>query len=210
MRAPSDSPIGGDVAESELTDAQAVARVLDGDIEVFEVLVRRHQAYLFRLLSRHLPASEVGEAAQETLLDAFEKLSRLREPERFRSWLSAIALRRGADFWRANARRKERSVDFSSPEELALLGEALSDESVLSFEELARRREAQKLVALLLDGLAPEDRLALELFYCEEYTLAEIGMMLDWGESKVKVRLHRARKKMALKAEGLLGSGGRP
>ena len=198
------------MAESELTDAQAVARVLDGDIEVFAVLVRRHQDYLFRLLSRHLPVSEVGEAAQETLLDAFEKLSNLREPERFRSWLSAIALRRGADFWRVNARRRERLVDFSSPEELALLGDLLSDESVLSFEAMATRREAGKLVEILFDGLAPEDRLALELFYCEEYTLNEIGKMLDWGESKVKVRLHRARKKMAQKAEGILGKGGRP
>lgn len=198
------------MAESELTDAQAVARVLDGDIEVFAVLVRRHQDFLFRLLSRHVPPSEVGEAAQETLLDAFEKLSRLREPERFRSWLSAIALRRGADFWRGNARRKERCVDFSSPEELALLGELLSDESILSFEEMAKQREAEKLVGILLDGLAPEDRLALELFYCEEYTLGEIGKMLDWGESKVKVRLHRARKKMAQKAEDILGKGGRP
>ncbi len=198
------------MAESELTDAQAVARVLDGDIEIFAVLVHRHQDYLFRLLSRHLPVSEVGEAVQETLLDAFEKLSKLREPERFRSWLSAIALRRGADFWRINARRKERFVDFSSPEELALLGDVLSDESVLSFEAMAARREAEKLVEILFDGLAPEDRLALELFYCEEYTLGEIGKMLEWGESKVKVRLHRARKKMALKAEGLLGKGGRP
>ena len=198
------------MVESELTDAQAVERVLNGDIEVFAVLVRRHQGFLFRLLSRHLPPSEVGEAAQEALLDAFEKLSKLREPERFRSWLSAIALRRGADFWRAHAKRKERSVDFSSSEELGLLDELLYEKSARTFEEMAKQREAEKLVEALMDELAPEDRLALELFYCEEYTMAEIGMMLDWGESKVKVRLHRARKKMAQKAEGILGKGGRP
>lgn len=198
------------MAESELTDAQAVERVLKGDIEVFGVLVRRHQGFLHRLLSRHLPPSEVGEAAQETMLDAFEKLSKLREPERFRSWLSAIALRRGADFWRAHAKRKERSVDFSSSEELGLLDELLYEKSARTFEEMATQREAEKLVEILMEDLAPEDRLALELFYCEEYSIAEIGMMLEWGESKVKVRLHRARKKMAQKAECVLGKGGRP
>ena len=198
------------MAESELSDAQAVERVLKGEVEVFEVLVRRHQDYLYRLLSRHLPASEVGEAAQEALLDAFEKLSKLREPERFRSWLSAIALRRGADFWRAHAKRRERSVDFSSSEELGLLDELLYEKSARTYEEMARQRESEKLVEMLLGDLSPEDRLALELFYCEEYSIVEIGKMLEWGESKVKVRLHRARKKMAQKAEKLLGSGGRP
>ena len=191
-------------------DAKAVARVLAGDTEAFEVLVRAHQEHLFRLLSRHLPQSEVAEAAQEALLDAFQNLSKLREPERFKAWLSSIALRRSADFWRENSRRNERGVDFSSPEELAWLEEAMLEDSSRRFEELTERREAAKLVETLMEEVGPEDRIALELYYAEEYDVAEIGEMLGWGESKVKVRLHRARKKMARRCESLLGRGVRP
>lgn len=191
-------------------DAQAVRRVLDGDTEAFEVLVRAHQEHLFRLLSRHLPRAEVAEAAQEAFLDAYQSLAKLREPERFKSWLSSIALRRAADYWRENTRRAENDVDFSDPEQSTWIEELMAGDSAQRFEELASRREAAKLVDALLDGLGPEDRIAVELFYAEEYSVVEIGEMLGWGESKVKVRLHRARKKMARQCEGLLGKGVRP
>lgn len=192
------------------SDAQAIQRVLDGDTDAFEVLVRAYEGHLFRLLSRHLPKSEVAEAAQETLLDAFLNLSKLREPERFKAWLSSIALRRSADFWRENSRRAERGVDFSSPEELAWLEEVMVEDSSSKFEELTARRDAATLVATLMEELTPEDRIAVELFYAEEYDVAEIGEMMGWGESKVKVRLHRARKKMARKCERLMGQGVNP
>ncbi len=189
-------------------DADAVRRVLAGDTEAFDVLVRRHQDHLFRVLSRHLPRSEAPEVAQEAFVAAFLGLSGLRDPARFRPWLCAIALKRSADYWRENARRAERSVDFSDPRDLAWLEDVLSSDSAQGYEELAQRREAEKLVELLMAEVSVEDKLALELYYSEEYTVAEIADMLGWGESKVKVRLHRARKKMAAKAKTLLGREG--
>lgn len=188
-------------------DAHAVRRVLDGDTEAFEVLVRAHQEHLFRLLSRHLPHCEVAEAAQEAFLDAFQSLAKLKDHTRFKSWLSSIALRRAADFWREKSRRGERGVDFSSPEEMAWLEEVMQEDSTARFEQLIERREAARLVETLMEGLSSEDRIAVELFYAEEYGVAEIADMLGWGESKVKVRLHRARKKMARKYEDLAGRG---
>lgn len=198
------------MGKAPMDDAQAIRRVLDGDTGAFEVLVRAHEAYVFRLLSRHLPRAEVPEASQDAFLDAFQNLSKLREPARFRSWLSAIALRRAADHWRAQARRGERGVDFSDPEDMAWLETAMAEDSVARFEDLARREEAARLVETLLEELSPEDRIAVELYYAEEYSVFEIGEMLGWGESKVKVRLHRARKKMAERCEKLLGRGVKP
>lgn len=189
-------------------DADAVKRVLAGDTEAFDVLVRRHQDYLFRVLSRHLPRAEVAEVAQEAFVAAYVGLAALRDPARFRPWLCAIALKRSADYWRENARRGERSVDFSDPRDLAWLEDVLSPDSAQGYEELAARREAEKLVELLMAEVSVEDRLALELYYTEEYAVAEIADMLGWGESKVKVRLHRARKKMAAKARELVGREG--
>lgn len=189
-------------------DADAVKRVLAGDTEAFDVLVRRHQDHLFRVLSRHLPRAEVPEVAQEAFVAAFLGLAGLRDPNRFRPWLCAIALKRSADFWRETARRGERSVDFSDPRDLAWLEDVLSSESAQGYEELAQRKEAEKLVEVLMGEVSVEDRLALELYYTEEYAVAEIAEMLGWGESKVKVRLHRARKKMAAKARDLVGREG--
>lgn len=196
-------PPEGHVGETAASDERAVKNVLEGDTGAFEVLVRAHQEYLFRLLSRHLPRSDVAEAAQETFIDAFVNLSKLREPSRFRAWMSSIALRRAADYWRENARRREQGVDFTCQEEMAWLEEAMTEDSADRFDQLCGRREAARLVELLMEELSPEDRIAVELYYAGEYGVAEIASMMGWGESKVKVRLHRARKKMARRHEML-------
>uniref|UniRef100_A0A7C4AAI5 Sigma-70 family RNA polymerase sigma factor n=1 Tax=Fundidesulfovibrio putealis TaxID=270496 RepID=A0A7C4AAI5_9BACT len=101
-------------------------------------------------------------------------------------------------------------MDFSDPEDMAWLETAMTEDSVARFEDLARREEAARLVETLLEELNAEDRIAVELYYAEEYSVFEIGEMLGWGESKVKVRLHRARKKMAERCEKLLGRGVKP
>lgn len=193
------------VSRTGLDDARAVGRVLAGGTEAFGSLVHAHQEYLFRLLSRHLPVDEVAGAAQDAFVDAFTGLSKLREPGSFRSWLSAIALRRAADFWRQKARRGEHPVDFTSPEELAWLEGVMAQDSMERFEAEEDRREAHKLAQRLLETLPPEDRIAVELYYGQEHSITEIAELLGWGEPKVKVRLHRARKKMAERCARILG-----
>lgn len=180
-----------------LTDDQAVKQVLDGRTEVFCVLVERHQDYVFRLVGRHLPASEIGDAAQQVFVEAFERLDHLRDGGSFRGWIGVIAVRRCADFWRRSKRRREISFDPTDPVQMAWLEKFTAGDCQSDFEALARRREAKLLVEKLLSVLSPDDRLAVGLFYAEEYNLAEISRMLGWGLSKVKIRLHRARAKMA-------------
>jgi len=180
-----------------LTDDQAVTQVLEGRTEVFCVLVERHQDYIFRLVGRHLPESETGDVAQQVFVEAYERLDRLRNGEAFRGWIGAIAVRRCADFWRRNKRRREVSFDATDPVQRAWLDKFTAGDRQSDFEALARRRDAKVLVEKLLSVLHPDDRLAVGLFYAEEHNLAEIGLMLGWGLAKVKVRLHRARARMA-------------
>jgi RNA polymerase sigma-70 factor (ECF subfamily) len=180
-----------------LTDDQAVKQVLEGRTEVFCVLVERYQDYIFRLVGRHLPESETRDAAQQVFVEAYERLDRLRDSGSFKGWIGAIAVRRCADFWRKTKRRREVFFDSTDPVQMAWLEKFTADDCQSDFEALARQREAKVLVGKLLSALNPEDRMAVGLFYAEEYNLEEISQMLGWGLAKVKVRLHRARAKMA-------------
>lgn len=170
--------------------------VLGGNTEAFAVLVKRHQDYLFNLLRRHLPQSEVAEASQDAFIKAFEKLSQLREPEAFRSWLTSLALRRAIRYWREVSSRREVSLDLGG-EEGEWLEAFLSDDSRQRHDDMLRRREASSVVSWLLSHVKPDDRVALGLFYAGEHELTEIAAMMGWSLEKVKVRLHRARKAMA-------------
>jgi RNA polymerase sigma-70 factor (ECF subfamily) len=181
----------------EATDAQAVGMVLAGRTEAFALLVRRHQDYLFALLKRHLPVSEVAEAAQDSFIKAFEKLHQLREPGSFRAWLSSLALRRAIRYWRDVSARREVSLDATGEGCRDWLESFMAEDSMQRHEDMLRRREASSVVAWLLGHLKPDDRVALGLFYAGEHELTEIAVMLGWSLEKVKVRLHRARKSMA-------------
>lgn len=72
----------------------------------------------------------------------------------------------------------------------------------LFVEELARqvwmeKLEAKDEVERAMVGLEPRDREALRLFYEEGYSAREIGTQLDVSENAVKLRLSRARRRMA-------------
>jgi len=178
-------------------DAQAIQLVLDGNAEAFSHLVRRHQDYLFTLLRRHLPVSEVAEVAQEAFVKAFEKLHQLREPGSFRAWLSSLALRRAIRYWRDVSGRREVPLDMGGDGEREWLDAYMAQDCIQRHEDTTRRREASSVVSWLLGHVKPEDRVALGLFYAGDHEITEIATMLGWSVEKVKVRLHRARKLMA-------------
>lgn len=189
--------------KTALPDAQAVRRTLEGDTQAFAVLVERHQGPLFAYLGRHLPACEVAEAAQESFVQAFEKLEQLRSPEAFKPWLYAIASRWCIRHWRTGQGRRMLSLDAAQEQSATWLDDLLTADSRERFEDLSREREAKVLVARLMEDLKPEDRIALGLYYVQEHDTAEIAQMMGWSVEKVKVRMHRARKAMARKLDAL-------
>lgn len=180
-----------------MDDARAVELVRGGDTEAFSVLVKRYQNYLFGLLGRHLPESEVAEAAQDSFLLAYEKLSQLREPSSFKSWLTSLALRRAIRFWREVSMRKEVPIELEGSNGQDWLDKLTSEDSLQRHDAANRQREARSVVMWLLGHVKPDDRVALGLYYAGEHELTEIASMLGWSVEKVKVRLHRARKSMA-------------
>ena len=55
---------------------------------------------------------------------------------------------------------------------------------------------ARELVGKLLAKLSPEDRLVITLLDLEEKSVKEISELTGWGQSLVKVRAFRARRKL--------------
>lgn len=187
-----------------LTDAQAVRRVLDGDTGAFAVLVERYSPAVFALLARYFPLCEQEELAQDSFVQAFEQLHNLGTPESFPAWLKALTLRRCAKHRRKAANRREVSMEGSSGDDLcSWLHGCLLEESRQRREDDVRQQENKSLLARLMSHLKPEDRTALGLFYAMDHKLSEIAGMLGWSEVKVKVRLHRAKKSMALRMRTL-------
>ena len=73
-------------------DAQLIQRVLKGDDTAFSALVKKYQRSVHALAWRKIGDFHIAEdITQDTFLQAYQRLSTLKEPQRFASWLYVIA-----------------------------------------------------------------------------------------------------------------------
>ena len=73
-------------------DTQLIQRVLEGDDTAFSVLVRKYRKSVHALAWRKIGDFHIAEdITQDTFLKAYQKLSTLKKPQRFASWLYVIA-----------------------------------------------------------------------------------------------------------------------
>ncbi len=168
---------------SESEEARLIAACRQGDPDAFADLIRLHERRVFRLAGRFFrQPDQIEEVAQETFLTVWTKLHTYRAEAPFEHWLTRVCL--NCCYARL---RKERPADELAAERLAA---PTSDP------------DARLEVEGLLRTLAPEDRFVLLLLYGEGWSVNEIAERLGWSRPKVKVRAHRARKKLRRLLEG--------
>ena len=119
---------------------------------------------------------------QEAICKAFYKLSDLRQPKYFKTWLTRILINCCYDLM-----RQQRGL---VPLEI-LPEEGRSDERDLSLD-----------VQQTLNDLGENDRLVLTLFYLNDISVKDISAMLGISEGAVKQRLSHGRKKFREAFEG--------
>ncbi len=87
-------------------DSELVRRVREGDENAFHALYKRHARYIAGVAYRVLAHdAELDDVVQDTFVSAARKMDQLRQPEHFRLWLVAIALRHARKRLRMRSRR---------------------------------------------------------------------------------------------------------
>jgi len=182
--------------KSQLDDNEVVARVLEGRVNEFETLLRRHSDLVLRIVKRHVPFQEAEEVSQDVFVRAYESLPSFQRKSVFSRWLSSIAVRTCYDFWRRAYRCREVPLTQLTERHQEWLEEVVSGESVETLRETGALEEAKDLLNWALAKMTPEDRMVLELIHLEGLSVKEVSGLLGWSIANVKVRSFRARKKM--------------
>lgn len=171
-------------------ERELVARAQKGDRAAFAALVRAHQDEVYTLARRlvgdpHL-ASDI---AQESLIRAWRALPRFRGDARLSTWLYRITVNTS---WthRARARRHqgmpiEEHYDLAAPED--------ADHPVVAGEMLELRGRLREALDRLPDG----QRQVVVLKDIHGWSHAEIAEATGISITAAKVRLHRARARLA-------------
>lgn len=181
-------------AAGEIPDSVLVARVLLGDRAAFELLVRRHQASLYRhARAMGLDADMAAEMVQGALVKAYESLGSCRDRDRFGVWAARILRNRCLDFLKSSARRW-----VPLPATLPASG----GNPELEEERRALRRRLNEA----LEALPADQREAFLMKHGEGRSYDEMAELTGTSVSAMKMRVHRARE--ALRSHlRLLGIG---
>jgi RNA polymerase sigma-70 factor (ECF subfamily) len=196
------------ILNNALSDEEVVARVLDGDLASFEILMRRHNQRLYRIGRAILRNdAEAEDVMQDAYVRAYEHLSQFAGRAKFSTWLSRIAVNE-ALARRRRLRAHEELEPSNMTDENGNKVQSMDrfESSTPNPEQQAASSEMQRLLESAIEDLPDDYRSVLVLRDVEEMDTNEAAAALDISEENVKVRLHRARallrKKMFARAGG--------
>jgi RNA polymerase sigma-70 factor, ECF subfamily len=185
-----------------VSDEDVVRRVLAGDIASFELLMRRYNQRIFRVVRSIVrDDGEAEDVVQQAYVQAFEKLSQFAGQARFSTWLTQIGVNEALA--RLRRRRSMHLVDFSDPRNLSMEPGMVSQQP----EEQASNKELGAVLAKAVDDLPDELRAVFTMRVIEEADTEETAECLGLSEANVKVRLHRARALLRERIDQQIGVG---
>jgi RNA polymerase sigma factor (sigma-70 family) len=172
-----------------------ITMVQRGDLDAFEAIVRRFRGMVYASAYSMLDDAHLAEdVAQETFIEAYLNLSKLREPAAFAGWLRHIVFKQADRLLRAKhvyIVPLEPGIDFDLPAED--LNPAL----------LIEDRERQGVIHQTIAALPEQERIVILLFYSSGYSIKEIAEFMEASPGAIKKRLYDARKRLQ---SGLLES----
>jgi len=184
-----------------LEDAELVRRIRAGETALFELVMRRYNQRLFRVLRALLrDETEAEDVLQDAYVRAYAHLGQLEQPERLASWLTHIAVHEA----KARLRRRNRFVE-AKEGPLRAVPSPSSDP-----EQEALGKQLQGVLISAIDELPVGYRTVFVLREVEGMSTAEVGDSLGLSDQAVKMRLHRARAMLREVIYDRIGSAALP
>ena len=163
-------------------------QVIDGNVSRFGWFVDRYKDLAFSVAYRILGNEQDSEeAVQDAFLQAYRSIRSFRREARFSTWLCRIVVNQS--LVRMRKRRPERQY-----EDIEVAEEHV--ESIETGYKKLLAKDQTRMIDRALEKLEPEDRLVLTLYYLNEQSVGEVAMIMEIPRENIKMRLHRARKKM--------------
>jgi len=171
-------------------DESIITAVANGDTLAYAQLVDRYKDLVFNVALKLLQhREEAEEVAQDTFIKVFKQLSNFKGESKLSTWIYKIAYNNSLDRLKKNKKyRNDVPIDGFTAERLKYVDNAL--EQLIDAEK-------QQLIKNSLAQLPEDYRIVLHMFYFEDLSLQEMAEIINIEANTVKVKLFRARKKLA-------------
>lgn len=176
---------------SQVTDADLVRAVIDGDEQAFAEIFERYRRLVTGVVGRFFrDRTEIEEYVQQSFTKTYFSLKDFRgtSENSFPAWVTRITVNVCYDEFRRRGRRPE-SLFTEIDEEGGFLESVLDGKTVTAETKVVSAQLAEKI----LSTLDPRDRIAMTLVYSEDYSLNEASEVIGISVGNLKSRLFRCR-----------------
>ena len=185
------------------SDRLLVERVQRGDKAAFDLLVRKYQHKIVKLVTRYVhDGSEALDVSQEAFIKAYRAIHGFRGDSAFYTWLYRIAINTAKNHLMAEGRRPlDRGVDLQDPEQYDMQARLRDNDTP---ERLLLTDEIQRTVEQAIEELPEDLRTAIVLREIEGMSYEQIAEAMSCPVGTVRSRIFRAREAIDRRLRPLL------
>jgi len=185
------------------SDRLLVERVQRGDKAAFDLLVRKYQHKIVKLVTRYVhDGSEALDVSQEAFIKAYRAIHGFRGDSAFYTWLYRIAINTAKNHLMAEGRRPlDRGVDLQDPDQYDMQARLRDNDTP---ERLLLTDEIQRTVEQAIEELPEDLRTAIVLREIEGMSYEQIAEAMSCPVGTVRSRIFRAREAIDRRLRPLL------
>lgn len=180
-----------------MNEKQLIDRVIGGDTSAFGYFVDQYQdlavTIAFRLCRNRQDAEDI---VQNAFVKAFHNLHTFRATSKFSTWFYRIVYNTAI----TEVRSRKMTYDVDNMQLTETSDTFVDWDAIQSIE----RQEREAMLESAMQKMPPDESLLLSLYYLEENSVKEIADIVGLTDSNIKVKLHRARKRLAALLEPVL------
>ena len=153
-----------------------------GNEKAFIELIDSIKIDLYKLARTRLTVDDdIDDAVQETMIEAFNSLKKLRNNNLFKKWIIKILINKCNKVYK----KRMNNISYEELDAEKFVGNNFTEHVIsdLEFDDM-------------LNTLNYDEKIAVVLYYLEDYTTKDISKILKTSENTIKSRLRRAKVKM--------------
>ncbi len=173
-----------DYNNQKVHDFDVIKKVLSGEKGLYEILMRRNNQKLYRVIRSYITDEDViKDIMQDTYIKAYEKLYQFKMKSEFSTWLMRIGI---------NETLRELKVKKNNI--ISLPNIEIKEPSTMNPEHAIIQKEAKWILEKTIDSLPEKYKVIYILREVENMEIKEISDCLNLTTSNVKVRIYRSKQ----------------
>jgi RNA polymerase sigma-70 factor (ECF subfamily) len=166
-----------------------IEKIKGGDYSACNFIVDKYKAFVFNICIRIVKNREdAEEVAQDSFIKAFKSIEKFKNESKFSTWLYRIT------FNNAISKTRNKKIFKSDLDENVV--DTVSYSHISDGLESLNRIDRKKVLKRAMENLNEEENVLVSLYYFEENSVAEVSDITGFEQNYIKVKIHRARKKL--------------